>query len=194
MARKNRQLVDGGVYHVISRGHNKCDLFHSGKDYSMYKYLLSEYKKKFAFKLYHYCLMPNHAHLLLKIAYGDELSRLMQGVNQSYSGHYKRVYGLVGYLFQGRYKGLLIEKDDYLLECGRYIERNPLKAGIVSNLSDYAFSSLGFYINGEGESLLTPNPLFTALSEQEEERRRLYKNYVMQERLADHVTDSNIAR
>ncbi len=185
--------MDGGVYHVISRGHNKCELFHSGRDYSMYKYLLSEYKKKFAFELYHYCLMPNHAHLLLKIAHGYELPRLMQGINQSYARHYKRVYGLVGYLFQGRYKGLLIEKDDYLLECGRYIERNPLKAGIIGNLSDYAFSSLSFYINGEEESLLTPNPLFMGLSEREEERRMLYENHVRQERLADHVTDSNVA-
>ena len=114
MPRKHRTLVDGGIYHVISRGHNRCRLFHSSKDYGVYKELLRKYKARFPFELFHYCLMPNHIHLLFRITKSTELPRLMQGLNQSYAKHYKRIYGLVGNLYQGRYQGLIIDKDDYL--------------------------------------------------------------------------------
>ncbi len=149
MPRKPRCLVDGGYYHIMSRGHNKCQLFHSRKDYEKYKNLIIESKHTF---------------------------------------------GLVGNLFQGRYKGLIIDTNGYLLECGRYIERNPLKSGMEGDLSRYCFSSYSFYAKGEEDKTLTPNPLYLELSRSEEERRVLYKEYVIKERIEDHIRDSNSGR
>jgi len=192
MPRKVRRLIDQGIYHIISRGHNRCELFRSVPDYDIYKHLIKKYKREFPFELYHYCFMPNHVHLLLRISHGANLPRLMQGINQSYSQHYKKIYDMVGYLFQGRYKALLIENDGYLLECGRYIERNPLKAGIENDLLRYAFSSFNFYVRGERDAILTPDPLYLGLAEKEEDRRRLYIDYVIQERLTDHLVNSHV--
>ena len=126
--------------------------------------------------------MPNHTHILLKAETGYELPRIMQCINQSYAKHYKRVYKLIGNLFQGRYKSIFIDSDEYLLECGRYIERNPLRAGIVADLSEYYFSSYNFYANGRKDDIITPNPCYLALSEDPKERKRLYKEYVLQKR------------
>jgi len=97
---------------------------------------------------------------------------------------------MVGYLFQGRYKALLIEDDGYLLECGRYIERNPLKSRIENNLTRYPFSSFNYYAKGERDDILTPNPLYLELSGSEEERRVMYLEYVIKERMEDRAKNS----
>ncbi|MFA5148779.1 MAG: transposase [Candidatus Omnitrophota bacterium] len=191
MPRKPRHLADNGYYHIMSRGHNKCELFHSRKDYEKYRDLIIEYKQTFPCDIYHYCLMPNHVHILLKIIRGDDLPGLMQRINQGYARHNKRLRGTVGNLFQGRYKGLIIETEGYLLECGRYIERNPLKSGLESNLLRYPFSSFSFYVKGDRDEILTPNPLYLELSQSEEERRRIYSEYVLKERMEEHVKNIN---
>ncbi|MDD5269982.1 MAG: transposase [Candidatus Omnitrophica bacterium] len=191
MPRKPRCLVDDGFYHIMSRGHNKCKLFHARKDFEQYKSLIFEHKQTFPCEIYHYCFMPNHVHILLKMKYGNDLPSFMQHINQNFANYSKRLYGTIGNLFQGRYKGLIVETDGYLLECGRYIERNPLKSGLENNLSQYAFSSFNFYARGEEDEILTPNPLYLELSKSEEERRMLYVEYVLKERLEDHIKDSS---
>jgi putative transposase len=135
--------------------------------------------------------MPNHAHILLKITHGDNLPYLMKLINQNYTNYYKRTYGITGNLFQGRYKALIVETDGYLLECGRYIERNPLKSGLENDLYQYSFSSFNFYVEGKRDEIITPNPLYLELSRSEKERRSLYAEYVLKERMEDHVKDSN---
>ena len=192
MARGARLLVDGGVYHITNRGHNRYRLFHSLDDYKIYKKLIKDYKKKFNFDIFHYCLMPNHTHILIKVAIGNELPRIMQGINQSYAKHYKRVYKLIGNLFQGRYNSIFIDSDEYLLECGRYIERNPLRAGMVADLSEYYFSSYNFYANGRGDDIITLDPCYIALSEDPKERKRLYKEYVLQKRPYEVIVDKGL--
>jgi putative transposase len=81
-------------------------------------------------------------------------------------------------VFQNRYKSLAIEKDSYLLECGRYIERNPLKAGIVKKLEDYPYSSYSYYALGTKDALITPSPAYLDLERSDEKRRKIYKAYV----------------
>lgn len=189
MGRPNRKLVDGGVYHIISRGHNRGELFYSTDDYTTFKDIIEDYKTRFVFDVFHYCLMPNHVHLLIKISKGCELPHLMQGINQAYARHFKRRYDHVGNLFQGRYKSFPIEKDDYLLECGRYIERNPLRANMVKELSDYHFSSFNFYAKGKKDDIITSDPLYTSLSKNQNERIRLYAEYLLQPRPYEQVID-----
>ncbi len=192
MARKARELVDGGVYHIIARGHNRHKLFHSLDDYKIYKKIIRDYTSIFNFDIFHYCLMPNHVHMLLKVKSGLELPRIMQGINQSYSRHYKRAYNLVGNVFQGRYKGLLIDKDEYLLECGRYIERNPLRARIVGNIAEYYFSSYNFYAKNRKDNILTSNPLYNELSKDSDERMKIYKEYLIQTRPYECIVDERL--
>lgn len=189
MGRPKRELVDGGVYHVISRGHNRYEIFNSPSDYAAYKKLLSHYKTKFCFDLFHYCLMPNHIHLLLRIARGPELPQLMQGLNQAYAKHYKRSYGLIGNLFQGRYKGLMIGGDEYLLECARYIERNPLRAGMVKDPAEYDFSSFNHYAGGIKDGIITLNPKYEELSVNRKERIKLYTEYLLRPRAYETIID-----
>ena len=184
-----RFLMDGGIYHIISRGHNRYRLFNKAGDYKTYKDIIIDCKEKYNFNLFHYCLMPNHVHLLLKIANGPELPHLMQRINQSYAKHYKRSYKLIGNLFQGRYKSLLIDRDEYLLECGRYIERNPLRAKMVDVLTQYYFSSYNFYAKGRTDGIIEYNPLYLELSKDPKERAALYKDYVSQVRPYESIID-----
>ena len=189
MARQGRVLVDNGVYHIISRGHNRHKLFHFLDDYNIYKKIIIEYKTLFEFNIFHYCFMPNHIHLLLRVKNGFELPKIMQEINQSYSRHYKRAYLLVGNVFQGRYKGLFIDKDGYLLECGRYIERNPLRVRMTEDPSEYHFSSYNFYAKGRKDDIITTNPLYIELSQDPVERMKLYREYLLKERPYEQILD-----
>lgn len=189
MARKGRILIDAGIYHVTSRGHNRYKLFHDFKDYKAYKDIIRKYKERFVFCLFHYCLMPNHIHLLLKISNGQELPRLLQCLNQAYAKYYKRSYRLIGNLFQGRYKSVFVGKDSYLLECGRYIERNPFRAGMVKDPSDYYWSSCKFYTKGRSDDIITANPLYLELSQDKIERMRLYHEYLLEDRPYEIMVD-----
>lgn len=189
MGRPNRNLVDGGIYHIISRGHNGYALFNSSKDYAVYKKIIRKYKERFSFEIFHYCLMPNHIHLLLKISKGSELPLLMQCVSQSYAKYYKKSYDYTGNLFQGRYKSLYIDNDEYLLECGRYIERNPLRANMVQDPSEYLFSSFNYYARRKEDDIITSNPLYETLSKYQSERARLYLEYLLKPRSYEEIID-----
>lgn len=192
MPRIKRTLFDNAVYHIFNRGHNKQDLFLSPTDFMMFKDILSTYKRKVHFELYHYCLMSNHFHLLLMIVKGQELPFLMKGICQSYANYYKKQYNLVGYLFQNRYKSIVIEKDEYLLECGRYIERNPVRAGIIEAPAEYGWSSYNFYANDRRDDLITPDPLYLSLSPLKKERRQMYAEYVSVSRPYEELVDEKI--
>ena len=192
MARQCRTLIDNGVYHITNRGHNKYRLFHSLDDYKAYKWDIRNYKKKFNFDVFHYCLMPNHTHLLIRVAIGNELPRIMQGISQSYAKHYKRNYKLIGNLFQGRYKSIFIGNDDYLMECGRYIERNPLRADLVADLSDYYSSSYNYYSGCKRDDIITPDPCYLVLSTDSRERMRLYNEYILQKRPYEAILDKRL--
>jgi len=189
MSRRARLLVDGGVYHIINRGHDRHKIFHEPVDYNEFKEAIRSYKNRFAFELFHYCLMPNHIHLLLRISIGQDLPNLMQGITQKYEKYHKRKYKLVGNLFQGRYKSLYIDKDTYLLECGRYIERNPLRANMVKNMAECQFSSFNFYAIGKADDIITANPLYCEMSQDPKERMKLYVDYLMQERPYERIVD-----
>ena len=196
MPRKTRKLIlcDNGVYHVINRGNNKQTLFRDEKDYIKFKRIVAFYKKKFQFQLFHYCLMVNHFHLLLRIGKAGTLPRMMQGISQTYAKYHRERYGNVGYLFQGRYKSMFIEKDEYLLECGRYIERNPLRAGLVSELSEYKWFSYNYYARGDSDSLITPDILYTTFGHTTPKRKQSYIKYVAEPRPYELLVDEMVKK
>ena len=103
--------------------------------------MLARYRQRYAVRLYHYCLMDNHFHLLLQLAQPRQLSRMAASLLVAYVRYVQGRYGWVGHVFQGRFKSPAIEGEPYLLSCGRYIERNPLVANLVAQAWEYPWSS-----------------------------------------------------
>jgi len=178
MPRSARIAPDGHVYHVLTRGNNRQDIFHDEGDFAGYRDLLARYKDKYAFLLYHYVLMTNHIHLVMETQPQGPLSEIMKGINLSYAQHYKKKYGHVGHFWQDRFKSILISRDEYLLACGSYVELNPVRAGIVKAPGDYRWSSYGFYAFGKHDDLLDAQPLYGDLSADEKDRRQRYRAFV----------------
>lgn len=179
MPRTARIAPNAHVYHILTRGNNRQHVFLAEKDYQTYLDLLLRYKGKFNFRLYHYVLMTNHVHLVLEIREkGGTLAEIMKGVNLSYARHFKREYGHIGHFWQDRYKSILISKDDYLLACASYVELNPVRAKMVGDPKEYKWSSYGVYAYGRECPLIDCNPIYKALSDEGNERRKKYREFV----------------
>src|SRR5690242_1305208 len=140
MARQARIEYPGALYHVISRGIERRDLFRDDRDRERYLSILERSVERFRFRLYAYCLMGNHIHLALETG-KIPLSRVMRSINTSYAGYFNVRHKRSGYLFQGRYKAFLVDKDEYLLSLIRYIHLNPVRAGIADRPEAYEWSS-----------------------------------------------------
>jgi putative transposase len=178
MPRIARIAPRGHVYHVLTRGNNRQDVFHEDADFMKYCELLVHYKDKYTFLLYHYVLMTNHVHLVVETTDQGLLSQIMKGINLSYAQYYKKKYGHVGHFWQDRYKSILISKDEYLLACGSYVELNPVRAGMVKAPGNYRWSSYAFYAHGQDDPFTDIHPVYCALSSDEKERRKGYQVFV----------------
>ena len=140
MARKRRIELEGALYHVLARGNQRQRIFRSKPDFARYLDFLAQYKERYRFFLFAYVLMPNHVHLLVQTA-DVPLSRILQGLNQSYTMYFNRKYETVGHLFQGRYKAIICDRDEYLLTLIKYIHLNPVRAAAAKRPDDYPWSS-----------------------------------------------------
>ena len=187
MPRKPRELSPTGVYHWISRGINRKNLFHGPKDYTFFLGLLGEYSKKLGISVYHYCLMTNHIHLLIWAPDIDSLIQFSHFVKRRYAYYQSKEYKVSGATFDRMYRSKPVGGDIYLLECARYIDRNPLRAGLARHPADYAYGSYRIYAVGCESGLITKSPAYLALSQTEVERQKLYREYVTQQ-LANRKT------
>ena len=178
MPRKPRELFDGGIYHVFNRGNDRRTLFGKENDYLLFLATLDDAVRYFSANLHHYCLMPNHFHLLFKIQKKDDLSALMHRLQLSYARYFKKTREFNGHVFQERFRSPLIAQESYFLQCGRYIERNPVRAHLVQNAVDYPYSSAGFYIHGTKNSRITPNPYYEQLGLSDRERQQRYSEFL----------------
>jgi REP element-mobilizing transposase RayT len=158
MARRPRVFAPGLLYHVIVRGNQRRKTFLSPQDYETYLERLTRYRRKYDTTLYAYCLMPNHVHLLLECS-DQPLAKFMQGVQQSYSQYFNLCHRKVGHVFQGRYKAIICDRDEYLLELIRYIHLNPVRAGIVKRPEQYRYSGHGVYLRGKPSEVLDPTKM-----------------------------------
>ena len=141
MPRSARVLLDNACYHIIARGNQKQVVFFEEVDYEKYLQLLRKYKLKYRFKLYGYCLMNNHTHMIIDPKEPREISKIIQGLNLSYSIWFNTKYDKVGHLWQDRFKSMVIQKDEYLISCINYIEANPVRGNMVNNPLEYPWSS-----------------------------------------------------
>jgi putative transposase len=174
MARPLRVEVAGGLYHVIVRGNERKSVFRDDADRRGYLERLAFYRGKFGFRLVGYCLMDNHVHLAIERG-KFPLSRIMAGLQSSYTQYFNRRHGRVGHLFQGRYKAFLVEKDRYALALLRYIHENPVKAGIVERPEEYAWSSDRFYRRGRGPEWLDVDGMLAMLGNRRSAAVRGYR-------------------
>ncbi|MCK5139773.1 MAG: transposase [Thermodesulfovibrionia bacterium] len=153
MPRIPRGLSNGLVYHVLNRGNGKQCVFHKDRDYKSFIDLMKEAKRRYFVKLFAYCLMPNHFHIILMPVQAEDLSKWMQWLMTSHVRRYHRYYGTSGHIWQGRFKSFVIQEDIHLLMALRYVEGNPVRAGLVRSAKDWPWSSHGEVI-GERSRLL----------------------------------------
>ena len=192
MPRKKREQSSTGVYHWIVRGMNKKDLFHDAQDFEYFKKLLSEYKTAYQISFFHYCLMTNHVHLLLRANDLEYLASFSHYVQRRYAYYYCGRYKWTGSVFQRGYRSFVIDRDEYMLECGRYIERNPVKAKLVEKPGDYKFTSYRYYAVGESDEMLTDSPAYMGLSSDEGLRRIIYAKRVEEHRVQEEMMERGL--
>ena len=144
MPRCKRNIVKSGTYHIMVRGVNKQEIFYDDKDKKMFIRMLLYYKKRLDCKIYAYCLMNNHVHILFKDK-EESISDFMRNITSKYAYEFNQKHKRVGHLFQDRFKSIYVYNDEYLLRLIRYIHRNPEKAGICKT-EDYRWSSYKEYI------------------------------------------------
>lgn len=176
MARKPRIDYKGALYHVMCRGNNREEILKEEENKQMYLDLIKKYKKRYGFKLYAYCIMDNHVHMLIERE-DVALSKIMQGIQQSYTQRYNKKYERTGHVFQQRYKAQLCNKNEYLLQLIKYIHMNPVKAGLEEGLN-YKWSSHRIYIRGEDEDLIDLEFVTGLFSKNPEKWIKIYNEFM----------------
>ncbi len=180
MPRTKRLLPPSdAALHVTARGNNHLYLFRGDSDKAYYLSAVKELKEENNLDIFHYCLMSNHVHMVVWLRQGNKLSRFIKQLQLRYFNYYKATYGYTGHLWQGRFKSNLIDSDSYLLQCGKYIELNPVRAQMAARPEAYRFSSYRYYAYGEFDPLITPNPAYLDLSDNAEGRKKQYVAFVV---------------
>jgi REP-associated tyrosine transposase len=177
VARKPRIEYEGAFYHVITRGNQRQNVFKEPDDFQKYIDLLAQYKERYKYSLYAYVLMSNHVHLLIETG-TTALSKILQGLNQSYTMYFNKKYETVGHLFQGRFKAILCDKESYLLSLIKYIHMNPLRAKMAKSIGGYRWSSHGSYVKKEKDDIIDKDRVLRLFSIDKSQARRLYMAYV----------------
>ncbi|MCL4471422.1 MAG: transposase [Gammaproteobacteria bacterium] len=179
MARPLRLEFSGALYHVTSRGDRREDIFLSDDDRSDWLEVLGTVCARFNWVVHAFCQMTNHYHLLVETVDGN-LSGGMRQLNGLYTQRFNRRHGLVGHLFQGRYKAILVQKEAYLLELTRYVVLNPLRADMVESLEDWRWSSYPFIMgHAAPPSWLDTDWLLGQFGSQRGKALKAYRQFVM---------------
>ena len=179
MARKPRLFVEGMPHHVVQRGNNRSPIFFKGADYLFFLNVLREAKEKHPCLLYGYCLMINHFHLLIAPLEVENITLLMKFLGAKYVRYVNKAYGRTGSLWEGRFKCSLVQDDAYFSTCLRYIEMNPVRAGLVASPEEYQWSSYRFRAYGEDYGILDRDPRYEGLGSCDQERQHEYRRFFM---------------
>lgn len=150
MPRAARRISSTGIYHIMLRGIDCQKIFKDRNDFSRFLIILRECKNRSNYKLYAYCLMPNHVHLLLK-SENESIDTIMKSIAGRYASWFNFKYQRKGHLFQDRYKSECVENEEYFLTALRYIMQNPIKAKLESKMGVYTWSSYREYTSGEND-------------------------------------------
>jgi len=174
MPRKPRFQLPGYPQHIIQRGNNRQPCFFAERDYRVYLEAVEQACRKYGCQVHAYVLMTNHVHLLATPAQNWSVSQLMQSVGRRYVRYVNREYRRSGTLWEGRYKASLIQAERYLFACSRYIELNPVRAGMVDHPGEYRWSSYQANAQGAVDKLIRYHAEYLALASDPDGRATNY--------------------
>ena len=160
--------------HLVQRGNDRQTCFRDGADYRLYLELLGVACKKHSCDIHAFVLMTNHVHILLTPNEPEGASLVFRDLGRDYVRRFNRRHGRTGTLWEGRFKSSLVDTDNYLLACCRYIEMNPIRARLVENPADYPWSSFHTNALGESSELIVPHALWQSLGYDDSTRRKAY--------------------
>ena len=173
--RQPRFFVPEQPLHVVQRGTNRCAIFTKDEDYFVFRDCFADACRRHDCLVHAYVLMTNHVHLLVTPRSEGAVTSVMQSVGRRYVRYFNDRYRRTGTLWQGRYRARLIDSDQYLFTCYRYIEMNPVRAGIVSSPHQYRWSSYGANALGQPDALVAPHEYLFALGDSSESRQAAYR-------------------
>ncbi|WP_293777724.1 transposase [uncultured Oxalicibacterium sp.] len=178
MARLPRLVVPHQPHHVIQRGVDRQVIFHDTADHLFFLACLRDAARRFQVAIHAYVLMPNHLHLLVTPADQTGLARMMQWIGRHYVPHFNQKYHRSGTLWQGRYRTAVLDAERYLMLCSRYIDLNPVRAGLVAHAGEYPWSSYQHHVGIKSDALVTDHALYWALGNTPFEREAAYKRLI----------------
>jgi putative transposase len=189
MSRRARITLSGVPLHLIQRGNNRQACFFADEDYGLYLDWLAACGAAQGCRVHAYVLMTNHVHLLVTPESEDGAGRLMKALGQRYVQHVNRRYARSGTLWEGRFRSCVVQDETYLLACQRYIELNPVRAGMVGHPADYRWSSYRANAQGETGPVIQPHGLYLALGTNPAARQAAWRA-LFREELGSVVVDA----
>lgn len=190
MPRRARLALPNVPLHLIQRGNNRQACFFADEDYRFYLDWLTEHAGKTGCQVHAYTIMTNHVHLLLSAETVQAAGVLMKALGQRYVQYVNRTYRRSGTLREGRFRSCLTQDETYFLACQRYIELNPVRAGMVAHPADYHWSSYRANAQGEADSLVRPHSLYMMLGSDALGRQAAYRElfrYELEPGLVDEI-------
>ena len=175
MPRPHRLVAAGYPHHIIQRGNNRQAVFFEDADRRFFLSVLGEALQAHQCALHAYVLMTNHVHLLITPRRDDGVGGLMQSLGRRYVGHVNRAYARTGTLWEGRFKSTIVDAEAYVMACYRYIEANPVRAGMVERARDHPWSSHRANALGDPDALVTPHDCYEALGGSARRRQGAYR-------------------
>jgi putative transposase len=199
MPRRARLLLPGIPLHLIQRGNNRSACFYADEDYLFYLDHLRLQAEQHGCDIHAWCLMTNHVHLLVTPSKPESASLMMKDLGQRFVQYINRTYERSGTLWEGRFRSCLLQEEDYVFSCYRYIEMNPVRAGMVEHPAEYRWSSYGANAHGLPSEIIEPHLLYRALGETVDLRASAYRElfrYQLDPGLVDQIrsaTNGNYA-
>ena len=182
MPRKPRMYLPGIPAHVVQRGNNRDACFFADEDYQYYLNALAQGCQRYDVQLHAYCLMTNHVHLLMTQERSNiGISQVMQHLGRIYVAYVNKTYRRSGTLWEGRHKSSLVDADNYLLTCYRYIELNPVVANMVNRPDQYSWSSYRYHAHGEIDRLVARHSAYLSLANDDVSRQSRYRGWFRQQ-------------
>ena len=175
MAKQTRVFVEGLSVHVIQKGNNGCAIFARDADCEVFLAMARKAATIASVAVHGFVCMRTHFHLLVTPDASGGLPSMMKRLDGSYVRYFNRTYQRTGTLWNGRYRGFLVDNERYCLTCLRYIERNPVNAGIVASPSAYSWSSYAVHAFGRGPDWIAPHSVYYALGDTAEKRQEAYR-------------------
>ncbi|MBU1929064.1 MAG: transposase [Candidatus Omnitrophica bacterium] len=171
----------------MCRGNNKRKLFFRPKDYKLFWKMALLFKQTEKVKIYHYALMPNHFHFMVGVDDNSDLAKFIQRLSLTYYYYFKKRHQCVGHLWQGRFKSKVIDDEAYYLQCGKYIELNPVRARLISKPEAYPFSSYRVYVLGVADKLVDIDPYYIELGSSIIIRQQFYLKTIINENIKKKI-------